>query len=38
MLDGLFQQALLGHVAGHADALDELCQQIRDVMPLMLTS
>jgi len=38
MLDGLFQRALLGHVAGHADALDELCQQVRDVMPLMLTA
>ena len=36
MLDGLFQQALLGHVAGRADALDELGQQVRDVMPLML--
>ena len=37
MLDGLFQQALLGHVAGRADALDGLWQQVRDVMPLMLT-
>jgi TetR/AcrR family transcriptional regulator, transcriptional repressor of bet genes len=36
MLDGLFQQALLGHVAGHADALSRLCQQVREVMPLML--
>jgi TetR/AcrR family transcriptional regulator, transcriptional repressor of bet genes len=38
MLDGLFQQALLGHAAGRADALDELCQQVRDVMPPMLTA
>jgi AcrR family transcriptional regulator len=38
MLDGLFQQALLGHVAGRADALNDLCQQVRDVMPLMLTA
>lgn len=38
MLDGLFQQALLGHVAGHADALSQLCQQVSDVMPLMLTA
>lgn len=38
MLDGLFQQALLGHVAGHVDALTELCHQVRDVMPLMLTA
>jgi AcrR family transcriptional regulator len=37
MLDGLFQQALLGHVAGRADALNELCRQVRDVMPLMLS-
>jgi TetR/AcrR family transcriptional regulator, transcriptional repressor of bet genes len=38
MLDGLFQQALLGHVAGRADALDELRQQVREVVPLMLTA
>jgi TetR/AcrR family transcriptional regulator, transcriptional repressor of bet genes len=38
MLDGLFQQALLGHVADRADALNDLCQQVRDVMPLMLTA
>jgi len=38
MLDGLFQQALLGHVADRADALTDLCQQVRDVMPLMLTA
>ena len=38
MLDGLFQQALLGHVAGRADALDGLFQQVRGVIPLMLTA
>jgi AcrR family transcriptional regulator len=38
MLDGLFQQALLGYVAGRAGALNDLCQQVRDVMPLMLTA
>ncbi|HEY3907563.1 MAG TPA: TetR/AcrR family transcriptional regulator [Streptosporangiaceae bacterium] len=38
MLDGLFQQALLGHVAGRANALTELCQQVREIMPLMLTA
>ena len=25
-------------LAGRADALDELCQQVRDVMPLMLSA
>ena len=38
MLDGLFQQALLGHIAGRADALDGLSQQVREVIPLMLTA
>jgi TetR/AcrR family transcriptional repressor of bet genes len=38
MLDGLFQQALLGHVAGRAEALDELNQQVHDVMPLVLAA
>ena len=37
MLDGLFQQALLGHVAGRAHTLNDLCQQVRDLLPLMLT-
>lgn len=37
LLDGLFQQALLGHVAGRGDALDELIAQVHDVMPLMLS-
>jgi hypothetical protein len=38
MLDGLFQQALLGHVAGRAEALDELNQQVHDLVPLMLVA
>jgi TetR/AcrR family transcriptional regulator, transcriptional repressor of bet genes len=38
LLDGLFQQALLGHVDGRADALDELIGQVHDVMPLMLSA
>jgi TetR/AcrR family transcriptional regulator, transcriptional repressor of bet genes len=38
LLDGLFQQSLLGHIAGRPDALDELVGQVRDVMPLMLTT
>lgn len=36
MLDGLFQQSLLGHVGGRAGALDELTEQVHDTMPLML--
>jgi TetR/AcrR family transcriptional regulator, transcriptional repressor of bet genes len=35
MLDGLFQQALLGYLAGHT-ALESLEAQVRTVMPLML--
>ena len=38
LLDGLFQQSLLGHIAGRADALDELIEQVRDVLPLMLSA
>jgi TetR/AcrR family transcriptional repressor of bet genes len=38
LLDGLFQQALLAHIAGRADALGELIEQVRDVMPLMLSA
>jgi TetR/AcrR family transcriptional regulator, transcriptional repressor of bet genes len=37
VLDGLFQQALLGFVGGHEAALDTLVGQVRTVMPLMLT-
>jgi TetR/AcrR family transcriptional repressor of bet genes len=36
MLDGLFQQALLGHLAGRSAALDDLRQQVRELMPLFL--
>jgi TetR/AcrR family transcriptional regulator, transcriptional repressor of bet genes len=37
VLDGLFQQALLGYVGGHEGALDTLVAQVHTVMPLMLT-
>jgi TetR/AcrR family transcriptional regulator, transcriptional repressor of bet genes len=36
MLDGLFQQALLGHLSGHRTALDSLAVRVRKVMPLLL--
>jgi hypothetical protein len=36
MLDGLFQQALLGYLSGHRTALDSLAVQVRKVMPLLL--
>ncbi|HEY2791138.1 MAG TPA: TetR/AcrR family transcriptional regulator [Micromonosporaceae bacterium] len=36
MLDGLFQQALLGHVAGRSEAMDVLVRQVHGLMPLML--
>jgi AcrR family transcriptional regulator len=36
MLDGLFQQALLGYLSGHHTALESLEAQVRTVMPLML--
>jgi AcrR family transcriptional regulator len=36
MLDGLFQQALLGHLAGRDGVLDGLVTQVRKVMPLVL--
>ena len=36
VLDGLFQQALLGHVAGDASALDTLVGQVHALMPLTL--
>jgi TetR/AcrR family transcriptional repressor of bet genes len=38
LLDGLFQQSLLGHIGGRADALYELVEQVHDVMPLMLSA
>ena len=36
MLDGLFQQALLGYLAGRDGALDGLAAQVRKLMPLVL--
>jgi AcrR family transcriptional regulator len=36
VLDGLFQQALLGHVAGDASALETLVDQVHALMPLTL--
>jgi hypothetical protein len=37
VLDGLFQQALLGHVAGDATALSTLVGQVKALMPLTLS-
>ena len=36
MLDGLFQQALLAYVSGHAEVLAALASHVRAVLPLML--
>jgi TetR/AcrR family transcriptional regulator, transcriptional repressor of bet genes len=36
VLDGLFQQALLGHVTGDESALPTLVMQVHELMPLML--
>jgi AcrR family transcriptional regulator len=36
VLDGLFQQALLGHVTGDETALPTLVEQVHSLMPLML--
>jgi TetR/AcrR family transcriptional repressor of bet genes len=36
LLDGVFQQALLGHLTGSADALDTLVAQVHALMPLLL--
>ena len=36
LLDGVFQQALLGHITGRAGALDDLVGQVRDLMPYLL--
>lgn len=38
VLDGLFQQALLGHVSGDATALPTLVAQVHDLMPLVLAN
>ena len=37
VLDGLFQQALLGHLTGNADAVDTMAAQVHELMPLMVT-
>lgn len=36
VLDGLFQQALLGHVTGDPGALDAIVDEVHALMPLML--
>ena len=36
VLDGLFQQALLSHVAGEVSALPRLVDQVHSLMPMML--
>src|SRR5262245_55608500 len=36
LLDGVFQQALLGHIAGTESALDDLVGQVHGLMPLLL--
>ena len=37
-LDGIFQQALLGHLFDHENALGQLADEVRTVMPMMLTA
>jgi AcrR family transcriptional regulator len=37
VLDGLFQQALLGHLTGTADAIDTMAARVHELMPLMVT-
>ncbi|GAA4694511.1 TetR/AcrR family transcriptional regulator [Nocardioides conyzicola] len=37
VLDGLFQQALLGHLTGDAAAVDAMAAQVHELMPLMVT-
>jgi TetR/AcrR family transcriptional regulator, transcriptional repressor of bet genes len=36
LLDGVFQQALFGHLTGRAGALDGLVTAVRDLMPYLL--
>ena len=36
LLDGLFQQALLGHLCGREGVLDDLRTQVRELMPVLL--
>ncbi len=36
VFDGLFQQSLLGHLSGREGVLDELADQVRLLMPMLL--
>jgi len=36
LLDGLFQQALLGHLCGRKKALDDLAARVRELMPRLV--
>jgi TetR/AcrR family transcriptional repressor of bet genes len=36
LLDGVFQQALFGHLTGRPAALDELATAVRELMPFLL--
>jgi TetR/AcrR family transcriptional repressor of bet genes len=38
LLDGLFQQALIGHLGGRPDALDDLRVQVFGLMPILLSA
>ncbi|HEV7656531.1 MAG TPA: TetR/AcrR family transcriptional regulator [Mycobacteriales bacterium] len=38
LLDGIFQQALFGHITGRAGSLEDLETQVRDLMPFLLES
>jgi len=38
VLDGLFQQALLGHLTGTTDAAETMAARVHELMPLMVTS
>lgn len=37
LLDGIFQQALIGHVNGRPDALDDLRAQVLELLPVLLS-
>jgi hypothetical protein len=36
LLDGLFQQALLAHLCGRKQALDDLAARVRELMPRLV--
>ena len=36
LLDGVFQQALLGYLCGREDALDELRARVDDLLPVLV--